>query len=49
MHVEKKPLAVLEPHWIRVAAEDEAVHIGVGSQEEEGALGGQIRGCRCKL
>ncbi len=36
------------PHWIRVAEEDEAIKIGstVGRQEEEGILGGQIRGRR---
>jgi hypothetical protein len=39
------------PRWIRVAEEDEAIQIGphVGRQEEEGILGGQIRGRGCKL
>ncbi len=39
------------PHWIRVAEEDEAMKIGpwVASPEEEGILGGQIRGGGCKL
>ena len=40
------------PHWIRVTAEDEAMHIidwTVGRHKEEGILAGQIRGRRCKL
>ena len=45
---------VQNPHWIRVAEEDEAMKIGpwvrLGRQEEEGILGGQIRGGGgCKL
>ena len=41
------------PHWIRVAEEDEAMKIGPcqGRQEEpeEGILGSQVRGRGCKL
>ncbi len=39
------------PHWIRVAEEDEAMKNGpwVATEEEEGILGGQIRGGGCKL
>ena len=40
-----------KPHWTRVAEEDEAMKTNwtVGRQEEEGILGGQIRGRGCKL